>query len=394
MINRMSSMMRMIFICSLMGAISVPLVSATPVDLSAEWQVDPKYNANEAYCELQNMVGVNSIMAYAIIKDGNIIAEGYGEGRSAAGIYQPWSVTKSIANIIIGLMITNGDVAANDTLATIFPDPNDWINVSDAPAKMTLKLSELMSFTSGLTRGGLIIGYATLREELASLMYEEENRETWIYLRDDHIFSWIIYKVTGMTPRQYALSLDFFTKLGINETEYNWGTFGVEPLKLETTAHSFQTNVRQLAKFGQLYLQGGVAAPGGEQLIAPSWITESTTSQPEEGYPQGYLWYPTSRGYEARGIFGQYISVIPSRNIVIAALRRDCIGSSRGFIDAAHSRLDKLDNGVDGACPESLWDRVVPDWAKVGMSLVTESVFGDDQSSLDYYPSNHHLRSP
>jgi CubicO group peptidase (beta-lactamase class C family) len=78
-------------------------------------------------------------------------------------------------------------------------------------------------------------------------------------------------------------------------------------------------NVRQMAKLGQLYLQNGDPEDGGEPLISSDWVSQSLTSM----VPMG-IWRLVSDGrFYAEGLFGQYVMVIPSRNIVIATLRLD-----------------------------------------------------------------------
>ncbi|WP_282943641.1 hypothetical protein [Paenibacillus sp. RC67] len=89
-------------------------------------------------------------------------------------------------------------------------------------------------------------------------------------------------------------------------------------------ARHYRLSARDLARFGLLYLQNG--SFGNQQLIPKNWIQESTApySIMEElsaGY--GYLWWKPMKGiwnqlgmYEARGVGGQCISVIPQENLV------------------------------------------------------------------------------
>ena len=77
-------------------------------------------------------------------------------------------------------------------------------------------------------------------------------------------------------------------------------------------AGGLQMNVRELGKFGQLYLQRGKWK--GEQILSEKWIEESTKKQVEcgdynnsqvDGY--GYLfWHLKGDAYMANGKYGQY----------------------------------------------------------------------------------------
>tara|TARA_B100001971_G_C18015830_1_gene444775 strand:+ start:26 stop:355 length:330 start_codon:yes stop_codon:yes gene_type:complete len=72
----------------------------------------------------------------------------------------------------------------------------------------------------------------------------------------------------------------------------------------------------------QLYIQDGYS--GENQILSPEWIQEATSFQIStdgwagellSGY--GYLWWLPPEGYLAYGHGGQYIAVIPERNLVI-----------------------------------------------------------------------------
>ena len=89
-------------------------------------------------------------------------------------------------------------------------------------------------------------------------------------------------------------------------------------------AGGLQMNVRELGKFGQLYLQRGKWK--GEQILSEKWIEESTKKQVEcgdynnsqvDGY--GYLfWHLKGDAYMANGKYGQYCIVLSDQNSVIS----------------------------------------------------------------------------
>jgi len=85
---------------------------------------------------------------------------------------------------------------------------------------------------------------------------------------------------------------------------------------------------RDMAKFGQLYLDGGLWR--GERVISEEWVRESTGKYgrlaplDRNGHQYGYLWwhhrYPVGdrviETIEARGNGGQYIFVVPELELV------------------------------------------------------------------------------
>ena len=116
-------------------------------------------------------------------------------------------------------------------------------------------------------------------------------------------------------------------KLGIGEDEYEWAQ-NAEGIELGFTG--MHLTPIQMAKFGQLYLQGGRTSPtNDERLISQEWIDatfthHSTTDftdvpfappQNADGQPYGYWFggfeYPSSTVYCALGDtdYGQFVCV-------------------------------------------------------------------------------------
>jgi CubicO group peptidase (beta-lactamase class C family) len=76
---------------------------------------------------------------------------------------------------------------------------------------------------------------------------------------------------------------------------------------------------RDMAKFGQLFLQEGVWE--GEQIIPHEWVMISTAPHKEAPgiWDYGYHWWthPQYPNYAAIGLGGQTVMVFPARNLVI-----------------------------------------------------------------------------
>jgi CubicO group peptidase (beta-lactamase class C family) len=76
--------------------------------------------------------------------------------------------------------------------------------------------------------------------------------------------------------------------------------------------------LRDYARVGQFILDGGVAQ--GRPILPAGWTTEATTRQIDNGDGgYGYFWWIRPEGgFEAMGIFGQAIVVIPEERLVVA----------------------------------------------------------------------------
>ena len=87
-------------------------------------------------------------------------------------------------------------------------------------------------------------------------------------------------------------------------------------------AYYFRVTARDLARFGQLFLNRGTW--NGKQIIPGWWVDESTRkrSQVNNFGPDlngfGYMWWQdTDGGYSARGYGGHAVKVIPEEDLVI-----------------------------------------------------------------------------
>lgn len=106
-----------------------------------------------------------------------------------------------------------------------------------------------------------------------------------------------------------------------------------EPTKSRHPAHTFRMSARDLARFGQLYLQQG--RWDGRQLLPSDWIAESTRPHTDDGDGPGYghMWWTYQAGsafttarypllgkytfYRALGTGEQGLWVIPDAGLVV-----------------------------------------------------------------------------
>lgn len=84
---------------------------------------------------------------------------------------------------------------------------------------------------------------------------------------------------------------------------------------------------RDFLKFGELYLRGGVW--NGRRVVGAEWVQASTARQvdrPDDGSTDGYAWHRHTLvvegqrfdSYEAGGNGGQFVTVIPALDLVVA----------------------------------------------------------------------------
>ncbi len=109
--------------------------------------------------------------------------------------------------------------------------------------------------------------------------------------------------------------------------------WGFEPASPRFGAYNMWMSARDMARFGQLFLNRG--RWNGAQLVPESWIAESTrvySTTDHDGIlaGYGYLWWLTTDqngkntfglpigSYTAAGNGGRYISIFPAQNLLVA----------------------------------------------------------------------------
>lgn len=175
------------------------------------------------------------------------------------------------------------------------------------------------------------------------------------------LLSAIIHKTTGMDTLAYARE-NLFNPIGIGEIRWEWSPHGVG-----IGYARMWMAPDDMAKFGMLYLQQGNW--DGNQIIQANWVKDSITPHAfpknlvsildanglkdqklttmnwraanfvrpfADGY--GYQWWLDKDGsYSAVGVGGQYIMVVPEKNLVVVVTN----SSSRLGVFFPRKLLDK-----------------------------------------------------
>jgi CubicO group peptidase (beta-lactamase class C family) len=263
---------------------------------------------------------VHSVM---LIRDGYVLldADFYPYDRST--YHDLASVTKSVMTTLIGIAIDQGRLALDDPMVSFFPN-RTLANLDERKQRITVR--HLASMTSGLECGS-VSDTADLQAMWASDDWVQfaldrpvvaEPGAKWAYCGPSiHLLSAILQEATGMTTLEFAQE-NLFGPLGIEEAlwpmdpqGYNrgWGDLALFP--------------EDSAKLGLLMLQGGRWE--GVQIVSQDWVTNATTShmRTNRGQDYGYAWWvstpgETIRTFSADGRGGQFVTVIPEMNAIVA----------------------------------------------------------------------------
>ncbi len=282
-----------------------------------------------------------NIHSVLIVKDGKLVFEQYFDGYAwnyddaefrgevvefdAATTHNLASVTKSFTSALIGIAIDRGFIrGVDEKMFDFFPE----YSYLDDREKVKITLEHLLTMTSGLEWNEMAYPYSSARNDLVRLFQVSDPIEYilakpvayepgthWYYCGGGtNILGEIIRQSTGSRMDDFAAEY-LFAPLGI--MDYEWDHINADMIH---ASGNLKLRPRDMAKFGYLYLNGGVWQ--GERIISQEWV-EASMQEWTDGY--GYQWWlKTYRSdgasvdsFFADGWGGQRIIVFPSLDMVL-----------------------------------------------------------------------------
>lgn len=280
--------------------------------------------------------------AIVVMKDGRIVAERYADG---IGIDTPllgFSMSKSVISALIGILVREGRLTRDQPVPIAA-----WRNPDDPRHAITV--DELLRHTAGLALGSsLQASLASVLEPVNRMKFMESDMaafaenaplestpgQVWNYHDGNYlILSHLIRNAAG----RHAADVMRFAR------EELFGPLGMRNVVMQFDAAgtpegsgAMMASARDWARFGQLYLNDGMA--GDRRILPEGWVNYSTSPTPHAwvGYGAGF-WTNRGDGYAAayrlnhgwprdaffaKGTIGQYVIIIPSERLVIVRLGR------------------------------------------------------------------------
>jgi CubicO group peptidase (beta-lactamase class C family) len=296
---------------------------------SKPWKRDSTYNTYKFNVDESDYHLKFQTVAFAVIKNGKLIFDHYWEGYSDSSFTNSWSMAKSITSILIGIAIREGKINGVDQLAEDFLP---HLKGSGITIGHLLSMSSNLSFSESYINPFGFAAKALYGDNLEELLprYAPKGRpgEFFDYESGNSVLlGMILKKATGTNISQYA-SEKLWKKIGaVQSAIWSLDREG----GIEKTFCCFNSNALDFARLGQLYLANGVWE--GDTIVDPEFVKLCTSLSPtklDDGSDNdryGYHWWITNfknkQIFYARGIKGQYIFVIPSKNIVVVRLGRE-----------------------------------------------------------------------
>ncbi|MFL9484658.1 serine hydrolase domain-containing protein [Chitinophagaceae bacterium LWZ2-11] len=272
--------------------------------------------------------------AVVVLYKGKLIAEQYGEGFTNHTKLLGWSMTKSVTSALIGILVKDGKL--NITQPAPVPE---WSNPKDP--RHTITIQDLLHQSSGLKfeenyskscdATKMLFGSADMASFTAAHPLKDTPGDVFYYSSgNSNILSRIIRHTVG-EQEYHAFPYDtLFYKIGMYNSTLEPDASGT----FVGSSYMYAT-ARDWARFGLLYYNDGVW--NGQRILPEGWVKQTVV--PAKGAAQGQYGFqfwlnagaknnPANRKYPncptdmfcADGFEGQFVFVIPSKDLVIVRL--------------------------------------------------------------------------
>ncbi len=292
--------------------------------------------------------GVSGTRAVVLMQKGRIVAEQYAPGFDASTRLISWSMAKSITSTMIGILIDQKKLS----LDQFAPIPA-WQKSGDPRGKITI--AEMLHMSSGLQHQ---------ESGDAAVPIEQADTTQFLFGRAaaDFVAAASAKPLESPPGTQFEYSTATSVLLGFiagnvitAETDPQKRRLAIaawlarnifEPAGMPSAVAEFDgrgnflggslvhATARDWANFGQTYLNNGIG-PAGKRVVSQAWVkyvqkpseTDTTygahfwlntqrTGKPSNLFPE----YGPPDAYAAIGHLGQYVVIVPSRQLVVVRL--------------------------------------------------------------------------
>lgn len=258
--------------------------------------------------------------AVLIVKNGKIAVEHYQPGHDMHTAQRTFSVAKSMAATLIGHAALQGQIdVTKPALIAEWQMPGDPRGAITTEQLMRMA-SGLTSDTAGNRSDAIYMGGASVRQWTTQWPLLNPPNTRYRYANNDTMLAILSLKAAQAKAGAALSPSAFFDRIGMTRSFAEHDKDGDYILSSQVW-----TTARDLARLGLLYQNDGLW--DGKRLLPEGWRTFVTTPsgpQPDGafGYGAGFWLLNKSDGIpaDAFGAFGnrgQYLVVIPSRQLVI-----------------------------------------------------------------------------
>ena len=300
------------------------------VDLSSGWlRASPGevgMSASALLGAADDASGIPLFRALLVARHGRLVAEDYFGGTDSTTLFDVRSVTKSVVCALTGIALRDGVLPGTAASVAFYLASSDTLDSADS----AVTVRHLLTMTSGYawdeTTGPDYNSWIVADNHVQYLLDRAHTAPpgaTFTYNSAAVHTLGVVLEDAAATPLPRYASEHLFGALGVDRVAW-------EPLDRGTVngGAGIALRGRDLLKFGQLFLQRGWS--GDASVVPESWVDSVTRPQfawrtvmgPLQRVTYGMLWWVSDANpaaYFAWGYGGQFVYVVPSRDLVVVA---------------------------------------------------------------------------
>ena len=307
---RIGNSLAAIFVAS--GCVRTPNVSAIPS--SRPWQqyanvADAGFSVS-ALDALRKSADSSKVAALLVVYRGNVLVA-WGDVERK---FQLHSVRKSLVSALYGTAVADGKIKLDATLGELGIDDVGKLT----PQEKTARVRDLIAARSGVYLSGAYGGVEQAAERPARGSHAPGTH--WSYNNWDFNLAGVLYERLVGESLYVAFQRRIAAPIGMQDYAPSDGELVFEPTSTNYPAHTFRMSTRDLARFGQLYLQRGQW--NGRSVVPSAWVDESTQPKTQfasadgfrAGTGYGYMWWTY-----APGAAGEQLTAVNKRSVIVAS---------------------------------------------------------------------------
>ncbi len=280
-----------------------------------------------------------------VLQDGRVRYEKYGLGFGPTGRWTSFSVAKSFTSTLLGAALKDGFIASlNDPVTKYVPQLKgtayEGVTVEQL-ATMTSGVKWNEDYTDPNSDVARMLTVAPVPGEPQAVTYartlgrEAPAGQKWVYKTlETNLLGDLVAAASGQSLAAYA------KKKIVDAAGLAGGLFWMNDLSGRNIGGCcISLRLADYARMGQFALEGG------QPSVPAGWFVSAGAPQVDfgNGYGYGYQWwtYP-GVSYGAQGIFGQSITIVPDRRLVIAIVSSWPAATGKELSQARRVMLDKV----------------------------------------------------
>ena len=282
-----------------------------------------------------------------VLRRGEIVTERYANAMTPETRHVQFSVTKSVIATLAGILIDRGAMHAGDDLASVIPElaGTSW---EGASVQHVLDMRTGTKFSEDYEDLESAMAPYTVASGMGPRTTPDDPTDTYSFLRSlendrEHggafdyrspvtsMLGWLCERAGGARLGP-LLGRELWAPIGAEHD----ASIVVDPHGYAMAAGGMSATLRDLARFGQAWLDGGIVE--GREVVPPAWIADTLAGQhdsreayaaalagdEDDAFPEAFYrnkWWvlePSVPLYTGIGIHGQYVMIHGSSQVVIA----------------------------------------------------------------------------